>query len=116
MGSIIIVPQPRRCYGNLIAERTEDPHDAPRTRVHAVPLGTAAVAWRQLYKNRSSRKIDSQRLFSREYDFPKTFSLTQNPFSGKTYFYTIHPCRVGELPRKDLEGMANGYDGVLLKF
>ena len=32
----------------------------------------------QLYKNRSSRKIDSQRLFSREYDFPKTFSVTEN--------------------------------------
>ena len=30
----------------------------------------------ELYKNMSSRKIDSWRLFSREYDFPKTFSLT----------------------------------------
>ena len=30
----------------------------------------------QLYKNRSSRKINSKRQFSREYDFPKTFSLT----------------------------------------
>ena len=47
------------------------------------------VLWRQLYKNRSSRKIDSQRLFSREYDFLKTFSLTENQFSGKKYFYTI---------------------------
>ena len=45
--------------------------------------------WRQLYKNRSSRKIDSRRLFSREKDFPKTFSLTENQFSGKTYFYAI---------------------------
>ena len=43
----------------------------------------------QLYNNRSSRIIDSRRLFSREYDFPKTFSLTENQFSGKTYFYTI---------------------------
>ena len=43
----------------------------------------------ELYKNRSSWKIDSRRLFSREYDFPKTFALTENPFSGKTYFYTI---------------------------
>ena len=42
-----------------------------------------------MYKNRSSRKIDFQRLFSREYDFTKTFSLTENQFSGKTYFYTI---------------------------
>ena len=39
----------------------------------------------ELYKNRSSRKIDYQRLFSREYDFPKTFSLTENQFSRKTY-------------------------------
>ena len=46
-------------------------------------------ALRQLYKNRPSRKIDSQRLFSREYDFHKTFSLTENHFSGRTYFYTI---------------------------
>ena len=37
----------------------------------------------------SSRKNDSQRLFSREYDFPKTFSLTENQFSQKTYFSTI---------------------------
>ena len=43
----------------------------------------------ELYKNRSSRKIDSQRLFLREYDFLKTFSLTENQFSGKTYLYTI---------------------------
>ena len=49
----------------------------------------------QLYKNRFSRKIDSPRLFSREYDFPKTFSLTGTQFSGKTYFYTIHPCGGG---------------------
>ena len=47
---------------------------------------------RQLCRNRSSRKIDSRRLVSREQDFGKTFSLTQNPFSGKTYFYTIRPC------------------------
>ena len=38
---------------------------------------------------RSSRKIDSRRLFSREYDFPKTFSLTENQFSGKTYLCTL---------------------------
>ena len=43
----------------------------------------------ELYKNRSSQKIDSQRLFSGEYDFPRTFSLTENQFSRKTYFYTI---------------------------
>ena len=50
-----------------------------------------AQHWSQLCKNRSSRKTDSRRLFSREYDFPKTFSLTQNHFSGKTYLYTIRP-------------------------
>ena len=43
----------------------------------------------ELYKNRSSRKIDTRRLFSREHDFPKPFSLTENQFSGKTYFYAI---------------------------
>ena len=47
------------------------------------------VAWDKLYKNWSSGKIDSRRLFPREYDFPKTFSLTENQFSGKTFFYTI---------------------------
>ena len=52
-----------------------------------------AATWRQLYKNRSSRKIDSQRLCSREQDFPKTFSLTDNQFFGKTHFYTIRPWR-----------------------
>ena len=38
----------------------------------------------ELYKNRTYRKIGSRRLFSREYDFPKTISLTENQFSGKT--------------------------------
>ena len=42
-------------------------------------------SWRQLYKNRSSRKIDSKRPLSREYDFPVTYSLTKNQFSRKTY-------------------------------
>ena len=59
------------------------------SRMAAAPL--SSPHWRQLYKNGSSRKIDSQRLFSREYDFPKTYSLTENQFSGKTYFYTIRP-------------------------
>ena len=61
---------------------------------HEMALGPVATApppkhsRDELYKNRSSRKIDSRRLFSREYDFPKIFSLTENQFSGKTYFYT----------------------------
>ena len=62
-------------------------------------IRTSNGSWRQLYKNRSSRKIDSQRLFSREEDFPKTFSLTENQFSGKTYFYTIRPWRNCGTPR-----------------
>ena len=60
----------------------------------AFPMASLAVSkadmsLRQLYKNRSSRKINSQRLFSIEWDFSKTFSLTEKQFSGKTYFYTI---------------------------
>ena len=43
----------------------------------------------ELYKVRFSRKIDSRTLFSREWDFPMTFSLTENQFSGKTYLDTI---------------------------
>ena len=45
----------------------------------------------QLYKNSSSRKIDSRRLLSREKDFPKTFSLTENQFSRKTYLIQLVP-------------------------
>ena len=37
----------------------------------------------ELYKNRSSLKIDCRRLFSREHDFPKTFLLTENQFSPR---------------------------------
>ena len=63
-----------------------------------VPLMAATrptrFTWRQLYKNMSSRKIYSQRQFSREYDFPKTLSLTENQFCGKTYFHTIPPCTI----------------------
>ena len=44
-----------------------------------------------IVSNGSSRKINSRRLFSRECDFPKTFSLTEIQFSGKTYLYTIRP-------------------------
>ena len=51
--------------------------------------GTEGSHRDSLYKNRSSRKINSRRLFPRVHDFPKTFSLTENQFSGKTYFHTI---------------------------
>ena len=48
-------------------------------------------SWGQLNKKRSSRKVDSRVLFSRELDFQKSFSLTENKFSRETYFYTIRP-------------------------
>ena len=35
--------------------------------------------------------MDSLRLFSREKDFPETFSLAENQFSGKTYFIQFVP-------------------------
>ena len=62
----------------------------------------------ELYKNRSSRKADSWRLLSREYDFPKTFSLTENQLSQKTYFYTISS-RSGQVVRMPLKVDAIGY-------
>ena len=64
----------------------------PALKGAASPPWRTLCSWRQLYKNRSSRKIDSRRLFSREKDFQKTFSLTENQFSQKTYLYTIGPC------------------------
>ena len=47
--------------------------------------------WRQLYKNRSPWKIDSRIIFLREYGFLKTFSLTENQFSRKTFFIQLPP-------------------------
>ena len=67
----------------------------PRNGPHPSPRDT----WDELYKNRSSRKIDSQRLFSRVYDFLKNFSLIANQFFRKTYSYTI-ACRRSR-PRRD---------------
>ena len=63
----------------------------PTSVRRAMSSVVSTASWRQLYNIRSYRKIDSQRLFSREKDFPKTFSLTENQFSRKIYFYTIHP-------------------------
>ena len=51
-------------------------------RVVGKRLQRHGILWGQLYKNRSSRKIDSKR----------PFSLTEIQFSGKTYFYTLRPC------------------------
>ena len=41
--------------------------------------GVFRLAWRQVYKNKTSRKTDS----------PKTYLLTENQFSGNSYFYTL---------------------------
>ena len=45
----------------------------------------------ELYKNRSSRKIDSWRLCLREYDFPKTFSLTEISCPRRPIFIQLPP-------------------------
>ena len=49
------------------------------------------LSWSQLYKNRSARKIDSRRLFSKEYDFPKTFFLLRICFPGRPIFIQFVP-------------------------
>ena len=59
----------------------------------------------QLYKNMSSWIIDSWRLFSGEFGFPKTFSLSENQFSGKTHFYTIGSSKTGPMPANVLGDM-----------
>ena len=48
--SALYVAEPYRCMA--------------ASRLRGSPVGTTS-GWRQLYKNRSSRKIDSQRIFSR---------------------------------------------------
>ena len=51
--------------------------------------------------------------------FPKTFSLTENQFAGKTYFYTIHPCTVAvdrilaEEAEVDVSVVAEVIDGAV---
>ena len=68
-------------------------NSAPRSAAPTESWTRAPVArgWRQLFRNRSSRKIDSRRLFLREKDFKKTISLTENRFCGKTYFIQFIP-------------------------
>ena len=52
----------------VLPERLEEEPELPELEeVRSVLV----VAWRQLYKNRSSRKINSRILFSREWDFPE---------------------------------------------
>ena len=60
------------------------------TLTSAVSARTSA--WSQLYKNRSSRKIDSQRptIFKRIW-FPKDLFSYWESVSRKTYFYTNRP-------------------------
>ena len=57
------------------------PPPSPWERPCAMPIGRGpnCRSWGQGHKNRSSRKTDS----------PKTYSLTENQFSGKTYFHTL---------------------------
>ena len=78
---------------SVVREREEESLDLHKrlqeTEEEAVRSGEEARD--ELFKNRSSRKMDSRRLLSREYDFPKTFSLTVNQFSGKTYFIQLTP-------------------------
>ena len=66
----------------------------------------------QLYKIGLPGKFKSRRLFSREYDFLKTFSLTENQFSGKTYFYTIASRVCGSRVRVEISnGQSRGGGG-----
>ena len=69
---------------------------SPMYRFHWLIL-LCRSTWRQLYKNRSSRKIVSRSLFSREYDFTKTFSLTENQFSERPIYIQFIP-DLGVLP------------------
>ena len=96
----VFFPRDQRCPGPLynilgLAHHRHRVHVEVKLVGRDCPVsGLAPEFCRQLYKNRSSRKIDSQILFLREYDFPKTFSLIENQFSRKTYFFTIGPCQV----------------------
>ena len=61
--------------------------------------------------HRSSRKIDSQRLFSREYEFPKTFSLTENQFFREDLFLynsSLAALQRGELAAAAVAELAHG--------
>ena len=80
----------------VLATRVHPPLDQPhrpQKEPSVLVAGLQLEFWRQLYKNRSFRKIDSPGIFSREYDFLDTLSLTEDQFSGKTYFSTIRPWR-----------------------
>ena len=72
-------------------------------QINMVQRGRKNANRDQLYKNRSSRKIDSRRLFSSKQDFPKTFCLTENQYYGKAYFSTIASCRCSYSSMHDLE-------------
>ena len=51
-----------------------------------------ASIWRHLYKDRSSRKTDSRSEKRHSGSHILLKIVSENQFSGKTYFYTIHPC------------------------
>ena len=58
-------------------------------------LAAGRATWRQLYKDRSSRKTYSQKE-KRSSGSPTLLKIVSwSRFSGKTYFYAIHP-RLGE--------------------
>ena len=79
--------------------------------------GGDRICWGQLYKNRSSRKIDSLILFSKEWDFPKTFSLNENQFSGKTYFIQLVPAAAAAAATAlDDDGEEEGFFFLSLPF
>ena len=76
-------------------------------RLSSVPPPAPAAAddgvWANpggMYKNGSSRKIDSQILFPREYDFPKKLRIS---FPGRPIFIQFVP---GEVISGCLDGLA----------
>ena len=75
-------------------------------------LPRSGEAWSELYKTRSYRKIDSK-LLSRELDFQKTFSLTDDQFSRKTYFIHFVPAhRLRKNPCTDSSPAAGTRPGL----
>ena len=67
----------------LISKRLWDQLRVVVSRI-GVELGHVEVDWRQLYKNKSSRKIYSQRLFSREWAKKPIEKPLEISYTGKT--------------------------------
>ena len=62
-----------------------------RSTAPAPPLAPEVSARDELYKNRSSRKTDSQQEKRSSQSPILLIIVSENQFSGKTYFYTIAP-------------------------